>query len=58
MPLMDCSAGALQSIVVACGAHQDEIRFVYSQLTCIMFCYIRYTISNFSPTRPKVAPLI
>jgi len=30
--------------------------FGYSQLTCIMFCYICYTIHDFSPTRPKVAP--
>ena len=28
-----------------------------SQLTCITFCYICYTIRDFSPTRPKVAPL-
>ncbi|WP_178122799.1 hypothetical protein [Pseudomonas sp. S34] len=26
------------------------------QLTCIMFCYIRYTIRGLLPTRPKVAP--
>jgi hypothetical protein len=51
-------AAATRCVLKLAGVvHRRAAAFGYSQLTCIMFCYICYTIQDFSPTRPKVAPL-